>query len=119
MTTPSLFKKFFRFEKGRQLSGYDKMLICTARWPIKFDMYILRFPEGSEIAAHTDKVARGKHFRLNIVLKKARSGGEFICSAPLYESSRIKLFRPDICEHQVTRVTSGSRYLLSIGWIKN
>ncbi len=110
-----MIKKRFRFEKGRQLSGYDKMLL----WPIKFDVYILRFPEGSEVPAHTDNVAAGKHFRLNIVLKKARTGGEFICAQPIYESARIKLFRPDVCEHQVTKVISGNRYLLSIGWIKN
>jgi hypothetical protein len=29
----------------------------------------------------------------------------------------IKPFRPDACEHSVTRVLGGSRYVLSVGWV--
>ncbi|MGB0833537.1 MAG: 2OG-Fe(II) oxygenase [Psychrobium sp.] len=94
------------------------MLLAGATWPIKFDMYLLKFPEGSEIPPHVDKVSSGKHYRLNIVLKQAARGGEFICASPIFEISCIKLFRPDVCEHSVTKVEEGSRYLLSIGWIK-
>jgi len=115
----SILSKLFRWERGRQKSGYDKMLLCGAIWPIKFDAYLLKFPQGSEIAPHTDKVESGKHYRLNIVLKSADEGGEFICKDPIYETSRIKLFRPDACEHQVTKIEKGTRYLLSIGWVKN
>jgi len=110
--------KLFCWERGRQKSGYDKMLICGATWPIKCDTYLLKFPQGSEIAPHTDKVESGKHYRLNIVLKKADLGGEFICSDPIFETKRVKLFRPDVSEHQVSKVIKGNRYLLSIGWIK-
>jgi hypothetical protein len=110
--------KLFCWERGRQKSGYDKMLICGATWPIKFDTYLLKFPQGSEIAPHTDKVESGKHYRLNIVLKKADLGGEFICTNPIFETKRVKLFRPDVSEHQVSKVIKGNRYLLSIGWIK-
>ncbi|MGB1298018.1 MAG: 2OG-Fe(II) oxygenase [Psychrobium sp.] len=95
------------------------MLLAGAIWTIKFDMYLLRFPEGSEIAPHVDKVSSGKHYRLNIALKQAIRGGEFICQSPLFEFSRIKLFRPDVCEHSVTKIEQGTRYLLSIGWITN
>ncbi|MCF2829585.1 MULTISPECIES: 2OG-Fe(II) oxygenase [unclassified Pseudoalteromonas] len=115
----STLRKLFRWERGRQKSGYDKMLICGAYWPIKFDTYLLRFPKGSEIKPHTDTVKSGKHYRLNIVLRSARVGGEFICSNPIFETKRIKFFRPDISEHQVTKVQEGNRYLLSIGWVKN
>ena len=115
----SFLSKLFRWERGRQNSGYNKMLICGAIWPIKFDAYILKFPEGSEILAHTDKVKSGKHFRLNIVLKNAKIGGEFICDNPIFETKRIKLFRPDLSEHKVTKVRKGNRYLLSIGWVKS
>lgn len=110
--------KLFCWERGRQKSGYDKMLICGATWPIKFDTYLLKFPQGSEIAPHTDKVGSGKHYRLNIVLKKADLGGEFICSNPIFETKRVKLLSPDVSEHQVSKVIKGNRYLLSIGWIK-
>ncbi|MBU2894865.1 2OG-Fe(II) oxygenase [Colwellia sp. D2M02] len=113
----SILRKLFRWERGRQQSGYDKMLICGAMWPIKFDTYLLKFPEGSEIAPHTDKVESGKHYRLNIVLKSAKLGGDFQCSPPIFTNNRIKLFRPDVSEHQVSKVIQGNRYILSIGWI--
>ncbi|NKF49236.1 2OG-Fe(II) oxygenase [Shewanella sp. WXL01] len=114
-----MFNKLFRWQRGRQKTGYDKMLLCGALWPVKFDTYLLKFPQGSEVPPHTDKVKTGKHYRLNIVLKQAEVGGEFICANPIYNSKRIKLFRPDICEHQVSKVIKGNRYLLSIGWVRN
>lgn len=114
-----IFKQLFRWHKGRQASGYDKMLLAGAYWPIKFDMYLLRFPQDSEIVAHKDQVTDGEHFRLNLVIKKAKQGGEFICQDPIYQSSRIKYFRPDISEHSVSKILSGTRYVLSIGWVRN
>ena len=107
----------FRWQSGRQGSGYDKMLLLTAPWPVPFDSYLIRYPEGSSIPPHTDPVQRGRHYRLNLILKSPRSGGEFVCATPIYASARIKLFRPDQCEHSVTRVEGGSRYVLSIGWV--
>jgi len=95
------------------------MLLCGLLWPIKFDTYLLKFPEGSEITPHTDKVNSGKHYRLNLILKNAVEGGEFNCNDPIFETKRIKLFRPDICEHRVSKVIKGNRYLLSIGWVKS
>ena len=108
----------FRWQSGRQGSGYDKMLLLTAPWPVPFDSYLIRYPEGSSVPPHTDPVQRGRHYRLNIILKAPKSGGEFVCSHPIYSSSRIKLFRPDACEHSVTLVQGGSRYVLSIGWVR-
>ena len=55
------------------------MLLCGATWPIKFDTYLLKSPEGSEVKPHKDKVLSGKHYRLNLILKRAEQGGEFIC----------------------------------------
>jgi hypothetical protein len=88
-----------------------------AAWPLGFDSYLIRYPEGSEISPHVDPVQAGRHYRLNIVLKAPRAGGEFICATPIFATKRIKLFRPDACEHSVTRVIGGSRYVLSIGWV--
>lgn len=62
----------FRWQRGRQGTGYDKMLLATARWPLPFDSYLIRYPEGSEIPPHTDPVQAGRHYRLNIVLKSPR-----------------------------------------------
>lgn len=106
--------------KGRQGTGYMKMLIITSSWPLKFDAYLLKFPEGTEIPPHKDPVNNFKHFRLNIIIKKAKQGGEFVCKKPIFSSSRIKLFRPDKSEHSVKKVKEGTRLLLSIGWaLKN
>jgi hypothetical protein len=107
----------FRWQRGRQGTGYDRMLLLTAPWPIPFDSYLIRYPDGSEIPPHTDPVQDKRHYRLNIILKSPRAGGEFVCAAPLFERRRIKLFRPDVCAHSVTRVQGGGRYVLSIGWV--
>ena len=107
----------FRWRRGRLGTVYDKMLLATAPWPIAFDCYLIRYPEGSEIPAHIDPVARRRHFRLNIVVKASRSGGQFVCRDPIFATRRIKFFRPDLSEHAVPRVEGGSRYVLSLGWL--
>lgn len=111
--------RLFRWQVGRQQSGYDKMLILGSDWPIPFDCYLLRFKPGAEIAPHVDKVESGRHFRLNIVLKQAKQGGDFHCQSTIYRSTRIFLFRPDVAEHRVSKVTSGTLYVLSIGWVRH
>lgn len=110
--------KIWRWDKGRQNTGYDKMFLLGSRWLLPFDLYLLRFREGVYIPPHTDKVDSGKHYRLNIVIKKAKRGGDFICDTPIYENSRIKFFRSDICEHAVSKVEKGTRYVLSLGWVR-
>jgi len=110
-------KNAFRWRRGRQGTGYDKMLLVTAPWPVPFDSYLLRYSEGSEIPPHADPVHDRAHYRLNVVLKSPRSGGDFVCADPIFETKRIKLFRPDKSQHSVTRVVGGSRYVLSVGWL--
>jgi hypothetical protein len=102
-----------KWEKGRQDTGYSKLTIFNILF---FDLYILKFPTNSEIPSHVD-LANRPHCRLNIVLKKATEGGKFICSKTILNWSRIKLFRPDIHEHSVTKITKGTRWVLSIGWL--
>lgn len=94
------------------------MLLLHGLLPIPFDIYLIRYRKGSYILPHKDKVISGKHFRLNIVLKKCDEGGEFTCKNSIIDTARVKLFRPDVNEHSVTEVKSGERYILSIGWIK-
>ena len=122
MNNPPFLRSYltnaFRWRRGRQHSGYDKMLMLTGMWPFPFDVYLLRFPVGSQIAPHKDKVSAGRHYRFNILLRRALEGGEFKCKAPLFETGRIKFFRPDISEHSVSRVSRGSRFVLSIGWVR-
>lgn len=121
MSSPFTWRQYlataFRWQRGRQDSGYDKMLLLTAAWPLPFDSYLIRYPAGAEIPPHVDPVKAGRHYRLNVVLKASPAGGEFVCANPIYASKRIKLFRPDACEHSVTRVEGGSRYVFSLGWV--
>lgn len=110
---------FLRWRNGRQHTGYEKMLLLANPFNLPFDCYLLRYRSGAEIPDHTDPVDDKKHFRLNLVLRKAKAGGEFLCSEPIYESERIKYFRPDLARHSVSLVEEGTRYVLSIGWVRN
>jgi hypothetical protein len=109
-------RSWLSWQHGRQGTGYDKMLLAIARWPLAADCYLLRYPKGSAIPAHTDPVTGKRHYRLNIVIWQAAEGGDFLCNTPIFATNRIKLFRPDACEHAVSEVKRGSRYVLSIGW---
>jgi hypothetical protein len=109
----------FQWQQGRQKSGYEKIRLVSIKWPMAFDAYLLRFKRGSEVPLHTDEVKEGKHHRLNIVLKNAQEGGDFVCEAPIFESKRIKYFRPDISAHRVSRVVIGTRYVFSVGWVRS
>ena len=113
--------KFFRWQEGRQGTGYDKMLLATARWPVAFDAYLLRFPEGTAVPFHTDPAPAGqRRFRMNVFLRQAKRGGEFVTRSEvgrIVSWPRLELFRPDLAEHAVTRVEEGSRLVLSVGWL--
>lgn len=122
--TPNMSKKtdyfgdFLRWRSGRQNSGYEKMLLFANPFILPFDCYLLRYKTGSGVPEHTDPVEDKRHYRLNIVLRKAKEGGEFYCAEPIYNGSRLKLFRPDRSPHSVTPVEKGVRYVLSVGWVR-
>ena len=111
-----MFNGLWQWKTGRQGSGYEKFFLAGNPFIVPFDLYLLRFRQGTHVPSHTDQVDGKRHYRINIVLKKAAQGGEFICSDPIYCSDRIKFFRPDQSEHSVTRIDSGTRYVLSLGW---
>lgn len=111
------WSKWLRWEHGRQDGGYDKLLIAQSQW-LKFDLYLLRFPVGSEIKKHTDPVKQGRHFRLNVIIKPARQGGQFVVKDAIVNWRRMKFFRPDISEHSVSRIEKGSRYVISFGFVR-
>jgi hypothetical protein len=103
------------WEPGRQGSGYFKKKLFHGKW---WDCYVLKYPKGSYIDHHYDPAPEGKeHHRLNIVLKRA-NGGNFY-TADGYNYGRMIYFRPDIIRHGVSFVLSGTRYVLSIGWLRN
>jgi hypothetical protein len=115
-TARGYLRNWLRWQRGRQGTGYDKLLLLVNPFLIPFDLYLLRFPDGTEIPPHRDPVTGRRHYRLNIILKRPRAGGEFKCEAPIFETKRIKLFRSDLSLHSVTRVEGGTRYVLSLGW---
>ena len=102
---------------GRQDPHYKKMLLFGSPVLLPFDVYLLKFEPGSEVPPHQDQVEQGRHYRLNLVLKHAASGGVFACENVIFESRSLKVFRPDENKHSVSLVEQGTRYVLSIGWI--
>lgn len=105
--------KWLKWQQGRQESGYSRLQLLGGKW---WHILLLKFPVGSFINIHKDEVQDRRHYRLNIVLKKAKKGGNFICDNSIYESDRVKFFRSDITYHAVTKIEEGTRYMLSIGW---
>ena len=107
----------FRWKSGRQNPHYKKMFLIGNPFLIPFDVYLLKFEPESEIKPHRDEVDSGRHFRLNLILKHAKEGGDFHCPSLIYDSTSIKVFRPDLYEHAVSKIRAGTRYVLSIGWV--
>lgn len=107
----------FKWVEGRRKTGYCKMPLLINNFILPFDVYILKFPEGCEVRPHIDTVSGFRHFRLNLILKKAKIGGEFFCETSYINTPRIKIFRPDKYVHSVSKVEKGCRYVLSIGWV--
>jgi hypothetical protein len=97
---------------GRQNSGYFKFTFFQFSFA---DCHLLKYPTGSEIKPHVDEVDGKKHYRLNIVLRKAKVGGVFSCEKSIINFPRVKLFRPDLYEHSVSKIEDGERLVLSFG----
>ncbi|WP_166254977.1 2OG-Fe(II) oxygenase [Marinobacter salicampi] len=79
--------------------------------------YLVRYPEGHKVVPHVDMVSGGRLYKLNCVLAKPRSGGEFICEKNIFNLfGRVILFRPDLHQHRVSRIERGNRWLLSFAF---
>ncbi len=77
-------------------------------------IYLVRYSTGHRIVPHVDMVSEGRLYKLNCVLIKPGAGGEFICERNIFNLfGRLILFRPDLYQHQVSRIEQGSRWLLS------
>ena len=99
--------------KGRQNSGYLKFTFFQCKY---FDCHLLKYPEESEIKEHVDEVDGRNHYRINVILRPADMGGEFKCEKTILNWQRLKIFRPDLYKHSLTKVEVGCRYVLSIGF---
>lgn len=106
-----------RWQRGRQDGGYDKLLLFQSK-RLRCDCWLIRYPIGAYIPPHTDPTVSGfAHHRLNLVIKKSKQGGYFICDDE-WRKGRCFKFRPDIQVHSVTRVLGSNRYVLSFGWLR-
>ena len=82
-------------------------------------VYLVRYAAGHSILPHVDMVPEGRLYKLNCVLVKPESGGEFICERTILDlQGRLVLFRPDLYQHRVTRIERGSRWLLSLALVR-
>lgn len=99
-----------KWEYGRQGTGYFKKKLAEGSW---WDLWLLKYPAGTSIPPHVDRVDGKQHFRLNVVLKGEQTfGGEVIL-----KFGPIVLFRPDTMRHWVRKVTK-ERLVLSLGWVR-
>jgi len=80
----------------------------------RLSIYLVHYSQGHQIAPHLDMVSEGRLYKLNLVLVKPRAGGDFLCERSILNLfGRIVLFRPDLYRHEVSRIRSGNRWLLS------
>ena len=106
-----------KWEVGRQNSGYFKKKLLESK-KLLFDVYLLKFPQGTMVHSHTDPAVAGfEHHRINVVYWPAKNGGKLWVKGQV-TNGRIVKFRPDIQSHGMTMVYLGTQYILSIGWLR-
>lgn len=125
-----------QFEKGRQLTGYDKLgvkadplfasLIERSLWALGYekdqqywDAWILRYVEGASIPPHKDEatIFGMRHHRLNAVAQSAGLGGKLFMEKQgvAFPEGWAMVFVPDMIEHAVSEVAEGVRLVWSVG----
>lgn len=117
-------RHFWEWHDGARRSGYQKLLLAYASRPWMWELLLLRYTPGVGLPPHTDRLPVGKlsnwrHYRLNIVVKRAKQGGEFVMheGRPIFKCWRVYLFRADQYLHEVKPIIEGTRYVLNLGVI--
>jgi hypothetical protein len=123
------------FEPGRLGTGYQKKnvrehLACErlikraaralgddALLGAMMDAWLLRYPVGTQIPAHTDPPIDGMaHVRLNALVLAGEGGLLYLDGAEAdFSEGGALLFRPDLVRHQVTAVARNPRLVFSVG----
>lgn len=119
------------WEPGRQGTGYEKLnvlgdvacmrLVKRAAKelfePELMDAWLLRYPVGSDIPAHTDAAIDGMcHVRLNALVLGSLGGLLYLDGAEqIFDEGDALVFRPDLVRHQVTPVERNARLVFSVG----
>ena len=104
----------FKWGYGKHDTGYRAFTLVYSKL-LNLDCYIIKYKQGASIPKHKDAVKDGRHYRLNWEFWKAENGGEFRCKTIWSLFGRVHFFRPDLEYHEVSEVTKGTRYILSIG----
>jgi len=73
------------------------------------DLRIREFYKGSEVPRHRDTFEPIFGLSVNLLLQKAKVGGEFQCERVLVRSPRLYVFNGTRYFHSVTRVEEGAR----------
>ena len=88
----------------------NKAIFSSRIFSINYVTYLIHH----SVMKHSDPVQKGRYYKLNFVLVKAKVGGVFECSNCIINLfNRIYLFRPDKYEHSVSKIESGKRVPLS------
>lgn len=105
-----------KWKKGRQKTKYFVKTFLSFWF---FDLHLIKVPENGWVPWHTDPVQKGKkHLRINLHFGKYK-GGNFLCEKKIFSLFRNKFvcFRPDITPHKLSKVKSGTQYILSLGFL--
>ncbi len=89
------------------------------RWPVslQIQLHTNEYAKGDYLCEHIDQIRKEeRQVRFQIILVKAKQGGELKCEKFIYESPRIKIFEPTKWKHSVTKVEEGRRLLLNFGF---
>lgn len=124
------------FAPGRQHTGYQKLgvrddarllplierslaqLGMPSSSPF-WDAWLLRYPRGSSIPAHTDvpEASGVGHHRLNALVTAPDAGGILVVDGSVVDLGvgDAIVFRPDLQEHAVSAIEGGARLVWSVG----
>jgi predicted 2-oxoglutarate/Fe(II)-dependent dioxygenase YbiX len=120
------------WKPGRQGTGYDTLPLARDALAYRalahvgtpfedyWDVYLIRYRDGSHIPPHTDAAQHGRqHRRLNALLVAPQRGGELRIAGARVDLAigDAVVFEPDRDQHQVSTVV-GERVLFSVGaWV--
>lgn len=112
---------YWKWRDGRQDSGYKILTIYWFYLPyFETDCHLIYYPTGSRLPVHRDKFynlgQEMNHYRLNILLKKPKTGGKFFCRKTIINWWRVSLFKASKWTHGVTKVENGERLVLTFGF---
>lgn len=80
----------------------------------QFASTIVKYRTGGELPWHFDAAPHQRHLGIVVVLKPSGSGGQFEHRGkkPYFVSKHLIIFDGNECEHRVTKITNGNRWIV-------